>query len=209
MSEEFHKPVKVPGFVFEGMQGGVDPAVTSRVAHETAHALLARVRADPDGETVERLIAYTDQHGIDAIAELWSRALPRTLPGVLWRIYLLRLMIRQDPTSSSFFFQRGTEVIDSIDPVVAGASMPTGPDEITILADEILRGVYTGDFAVALERAAAFCRVSSAGCTSVADDSEPTEPERSTVLTTRASRLSHLATDLASGAKLWRSESLD
>jgi hypothetical protein len=209
MAEDFHKPTKFPGKIFESFVGGIDPAESSRIAHETAMALLARVRVDPDPDVVERLVAYTDEHGIDTIAELWSRATPRSLPGALWRIYLLRLMIREAPHESSFLFQRGSEIIGTIDPVVAGASMPTGPDEIITLADQILRGIFEGDFAVALERAAAFCRVSAAGSASVADDADAAEPARSATLTTRALRLSTLADELSSCAKLWRHESLD
>ncbi|TFC96256.1 MULTISPECIES: DNA-directed RNA polymerase subunit beta [Cryobacterium] len=209
MAENFHKPTQFSGSKFESFQGGDDPAAISRVAHETAHALLARVRSDPDPEIVDRLVAYTDEHGIDAVAELWSRATPRSLPGAMWRLYLVRLLIRQDPAGTSFLYQRGSEVTPAIDPLIAGAAVPTGTAEIIILADQILRGIFTGDFAVALDRAAAFCRVISVGCTSIADDLETTEPARSTELTTRALRFSTTAQEFASCARLWRSESLD
>lgn len=209
MAEDFHKPTQFSGSKFESFQGGDDPASISRVAHETAQALLARVRSDPDPRIVERLIAYTDEHGIDTVAELWSRAAPRSLPGALWRIYLVRLLIRQDPDGTSFLYQRGVDVAVTIDPVVAGASVPTGPAEIMAVADEILLGVFTGDFAVALDRAAAFCRVTATGCTSVADDLDVTEPARSSELTTRALRFSTTAQDFASCARLWRHHSLD
>ena len=209
MAENFHKPTQFSGSKFESFLGGEDPAQLSRVAHETAHALLARVRSDPDPVIVERLVAYTDENGVDAVAELWSRATPRSLPGALWRIYLVRLLIRQDPEGTAFLYQRGTEVTVAIDPVIAGAAVPTGTAEIIVLADQILRGIFTGDFAVALDRAAAFCRVISVGCTSVADDLETTEPLRSTELTTRALRFSTTAQEFRSCARLWRSDSLD
>ncbi|TFB60145.1 DNA-directed RNA polymerase subunit beta [Cryobacterium sp. Sr3] len=209
MAENFHKPTQFSGSKFESFQGGEDPALISRVAHETAHALLARVRSDPDPDIVERLVTYTDENGVDAVAELWSRATPCSLPGALWRIYLVRLLIRQDPEGTAFFYQRGTEVTVAIDPVIAGAAVPTGTAEIIVLADQILRGIFTGDFAVALDRAAAFCRVISVGCTSVADDLETTEPLRSTELTTRALRFSTTAQEFGSCARLWRSDSLD
>jgi len=209
MADDFHKPTMFPGGLFEIFEGGVDPAESSRVTHETASALLARVRHEPDPGVVDRLVAYTDVHGIAAIAELWSHATARSLPGALWRIYLLRLMVRESPHETSYFYQRGSEVIQTIDPVVAGASAPTGPEEVGALADQILRGVFEGDFAVALDRAAAFCRVSAAGCTDVANDLEPVEPARSTVLTQRALRLSQLALELTSCARLWRHHSLD
>ena len=73
-SREFHKPVRRPAELFDRRFAAEDPAEVSRVAHSTAHALLARVRADPDGEVVDRLVAFTDEHGIDDIAELWSRS---------------------------------------------------------------------------------------------------------------------------------------
>ncbi len=209
MTEQFHKPTKFSGAKFESLVGGEDPAQISRVAHETAHALLARVRESTDQDVVERLVAYTDEHGIDAVAELWARSSPRSLPGALWRIYLVRALIHQDPEGVSFLFQRGTETVSTIDPVVAGATSPTGPVEITALADQILRGLYTGDFGIALDRAAAFCRVTSAGATSLADDAESTEPERATSLTTRALRLSQTGAELSACARSWRSDSLD
>ncbi|MHA6670059.1 DNA-directed RNA polymerase subunit beta [Homoserinimonas sp. A447] len=209
MTDEFHKPTLFSGSMFESIIGGEDPAHISRIAHETAGALLGRVREQPDAEIVERLVTYTDENGIDAIAELWSRASPHSLPGALWSIYLLRALTRQDAEQSSFLYQRGTEVVSNIDAVVAGATSPTGPAEITALADEILRGLFQGDFAVALERAAAFCRLTSLGATSVADDVEVASPERATALTTKALRLSHMAGELAACAKLWRAGSLD
>jgi len=212
MTSDYHRPTRFPPRMFEGFLGAEDPAHLSRVAHDTAAAVLARVRADPDPEVVARLVRYTDEHGIDAIAELWSQASPKSLPGALWRIYLLRTLIRQDAAGVSLAYQRGTEVSRTIDQVVAGAPAPAGPAEVRQLADVILQGVFAGDFAVALERAAAFCRVTSAGFASLADDADATDaahPERSEQLTRRALRLDALADEFASCARLWRRDSLD
>ncbi|UAJ78611.1 DNA-directed RNA polymerase subunit beta [Leifsonia sp. ZF2019] len=210
MAERHHKPVTFPGGMFEAFLGGEDPAQISRVAHETARALLARVRENPDPEIVDRLVAYTDAHGIDALAELWSRSNAKSLPGALWRIYLLRLLIRQDADGTALLYQRGTEVLTSIDPVVAGAPTPAGPAEITDLADRILRGLFEGDFAGALDRAAAFCRVVAAGAAAVADDRDVVlDTERAAELTTRALRFTTTAEELTACARLWRSDSLD
>ena len=46
--------------------------------------------------------------------------------------------------------------------VVAGIEPPR-PEDVRRVADDLMRGAFTGDFAVALERAAAFCHVTSAG----------------------------------------------
>jgi len=209
MADDFHKPTQYSGDKFDTFIGGEDPAQILRAAHDTAHALVDRGRATSDPAVLERLVAYTDQHGIDALAELWAKSSARTLPGALWRIYLMRLLIRQDPTGMAFLFQRGTEVLQTIDAVVAGAPLPTGPEEIIELADQILRGLFTGDFAIALDRAAAFCRVSAAGSTSVADDNEVLNPVRSTELTARAARLAQTALEFTACARLHRSGQLE
>ena len=209
MTEEFHKPTQYSGDKFDTFVGGEDPAQIMRLAHDTAAALVNRARETDDPAVIDRLVAYTDEHGLDALAELWARSSPRSLPGALWRIYLMRLVIRQDPEGTSYFFQRGTEVLTTIDAIVAGAPMPTGPEEITELADQILRGLFRGDFATALDRAAAFCRITSAGCTSIADDLDDTTPERATELTTRALRFTQTAEEFTACARLSRADSLE
>lgn len=207
-SRDFHKPVRRPAEQLDRLFAGEDPAEVSRVAHKTATALLSRVRAEPTDAVVERLLTFTDEHGLDAMAELWSRAPGRSLPGALWRLYLLQLMIHDDPQTAALLYERGRAVLASADEVVAGAPTPAGPEELMALIATILRGVFTGDFAVALERAAAFARVVAAGSTDLADDYDDTEPARASALTTRALRLSTFAADLAAGAALWRRDAL-
>jgi len=209
MTDEFHKPTQYSGDKFDTFEGGEDPAVILRIAHDSAHALVDRARDTSDPAVVDRLVAYTDEHGVDALAELWARSSPKSLPGALWRIYLIRVLIRQDPDATSYLFQRGTEVLGTIDAAVAGAPMPTGPAEITALADQILRGLFRGDFAVALDRAAAFSRVMSAGATSIADDADVTTPQRGSELTTRALRFTVMGEELTAAARLHRSGSLE
>jgi hypothetical protein len=209
MADDFHKPALFDSGALDAFKGGEDPAQINRVAHETAGALLSRVRDDPQPEIVERLLAFTDDHGIDTVAELWSRASAHSLPGSLWRIYLLRVLIRQDPEQTSYFYERGSTVLRGIDPVVAGAESPTGPREIIDLADRILRGLFTGDFAVALDRAAAFCRIMAQGCAAIADDAEIGAPETASTLTTRALRFESIGADLTQSATLWRHDTLD
>lgn len=205
---EFHKPVRRPAELFDRLFAADDPAEVSRVAHSTAQALLSRVRADPTVDVVERLVAFTDDHGIDDIAELWSRSPARSLPGALWRLYLLQLMIHDDAATAALLFERGRVEMATVDPVVVGAPAPAGPEELVRLIDTILRGLFEGDFAVALDRAAAFCRVQATGATHLADDYENTESERATALTTRALRLSTYADDLTAAAALWRRDAL-
>lgn len=208
MPEQFSRPVRRPTSAFDNIVGSHDPAEETRIAHATASALLARVRADESGVSADRLVAFTDEHGIDEIAELWSKAPSRTLPGALWRLYILQLAIHGDPQTAALLYERGRVELASVDAVIAGAPVPANPDELVALIDMILRGAFRGDFAVALDRAAAFCRVQASGATHAADDYEPTEPSRASELTTRALRLSSYAQDLSASAVLWRSGAL-
>ncbi|GAA3760388.1 hypothetical protein GCM10022240_11270 [Microbacterium kribbense] len=207
-ARQFHKPVRRSTDELDRLFGAHDPAEASRVAHSTAAALLSRVRAQPDAQIVDRLVAFTETHGIDDLAELWSQAPARSLPGALWRLYLLQLMIHDDAQTAALLYDRGRIEISSADPVIAGAPVPAAPEELVAVVDQIMRGVFVGDFAVALDRAAAFCRVQASGATHVADDYEHTESERATALTTRALRLSTYAADLSACAALWRHENL-
>ncbi|WP_447913315.1 DNA-directed RNA polymerase subunit beta [Microbacterium phyllosphaerae] len=208
MPEQFSRPVRRPTSAFDNIVGSHDPAEETRIAHATASALLARVRADESGVSADRLVAFTDEHGIDEIAELWSKAPSRTLPGALWRLYILQLAIHGDPHTAALLYERGRVELSSVDAVIAGAPVPANPEELVALIDTILRGAFRGDFAVALDRAAAFCRVQASGATHTADDYESTEPARASELTTRALRLSSYAQDLSASAVLWRMDAL-
>ncbi|QMU96042.1 DNA-directed RNA polymerase subunit beta [Microbacterium esteraromaticum] len=204
MPEQFHRPVRRPPTAFDNIVGEADPAEQSRVAHATASALLERARSDESGVVTERLLAFASEHGIDEIAELWSHAPARSLPGALWRLYLLQIAIRSDAPLTALLYERGRVELHTADAAIAGAPAPADPGELVDLVDAILRGVFRGDFSVALERAAAYCRVQASGATHTADDYEQTEPERASDLTRRALRLSTYAEDLAASAASWR-----
>lgn len=209
MSSPFHKPALFAGHEFSAFQGGNDPAELNALAHESARALLARVRENASTEMLDRVVSFTDENGIDDLAELWANASPHSLPGSLWRLYLVRALIRAEAAQMSILFSQGLEVIHSADPVIAGAPTPAGPDEMRDLADTILRGAFEGDFGNALDRAASFTRVLSAGCATLADESDLVNPERATQLTTQASRLATTASEFNLCARLWRDGSLD
>ena len=197
---EYHRPVQRPASTFDRRFGSTDPAEVSRAAHATASALLTRVRDEPSDEVVERLVTFTDAHGIDTLAELWSHSPASSLPGALWRLYLLQLMVRDDARTAALLYERGSAVRHGIDTVIAGAPTPAGPEELIALVDEILRGVFVGDFAVALERAAAFCRVVVAGRAFAGEGSRSVMD---------AARLRDMADDLAASARLWRAGKLN
>src|SRR5690554_5174007 len=118
MSAPFHRPALFGGRELDAHEAVEDPAAVVRAAHESAAALLSRARGAEDPEVVDRIVRYTDEHGIDALAELWARSTPHSLPGALWRIFLIRMMIRSDPQLASLVFQRGTARLHTIDELV-------------------------------------------------------------------------------------------
>ena len=109
---DFHKPVKRPGDVIEMMAGSGDPAELSGLAHDTAAALLNRVRKAPDQQVVDRVIAFADGEGLEDLAELWADSPASSLPGAMWRLYLLRHAVREAPSAAGYRFKRGVEVDD-------------------------------------------------------------------------------------------------
>lgn len=195
-----HKPRR-PSFrdpnALEVLGDRTDPIAALHAAHETAAVLVRRGRTADDPETVSRLVALVDEVGISDLADLWASRPARSLPGALWRLYLLREWVVKDPTGAAREYAAGIRFTEP-NHAVAGVD-PAGPDEVRRVVDEILRGVFTGDFGVALERAAALCHVVASGRADV------TEGHRAVV---QAGRLQTMAEDLGASAQLWRSGNL-
>jgi hypothetical protein len=195
MSEP-HKPRR-PAFrdpaALEALGQPSDPIAELHAAHETAAVLLHTGRAADDPAVTARLVALADDIGLATLADLWASRPARTLPGALWRLYLLHEWVGIDPDGVAREYAAGIRFTEP-NHAVAGAE-PPGPDEVRRVADEILRGVFSGDFAVALERAAAFCHVVASGRADV------TEGARAVL---QAGRLQVMAADLTASARLWR-----
>ncbi len=175
-----------------------DPIAELQAAHETAAVLVRRGRAAADPETVDRLVTLVDEIGLPTLAELWARRPARSLPGALWRLYLLREWMTRQPEAVAREYAAGVRFTEP-NHAVAGID-PPGPDEVRQAADRILRGAFTGDFAVALERAAAFCAVVSSGRADITAGADAVS---------QAVRLRDLADDLLAGATLWRAGRLE
>ena len=80
-----HRPVLYSAEKFERHEGGMDPAAREEAAHASARILLMRGRGT-DEQMTERLVSFTDDYGIETLAELWSHASAHSLPGALWRM---------------------------------------------------------------------------------------------------------------------------
>lgn len=189
----------------DAVDGLSDPAELAEAAHATASAIVEAGRGSADPAVTARLVGLVDEHGIDTIADLWAGRPARSLPGALWRMYVLREWVRRDAVGASVEYRAGSAVAQ-VPHVVAGVAEPPGPSEVRDLADAVLGGVYRGELDVALERAAAFCRVVAAGRVLRADD-DP-DPGSAATSTRRAASLVQTADDLEHAARAWRAHTL-
>lgn len=156
------RPAQLDPALTEKMAGGMDPEEISEMSHASASALLDRVHHTQDPQVVERVLTLVDREGVDIIAELWSHSEPDSLPGILWRLYLLRTWMRKNQSSIARLW-RVAEPEETAASAIAGVDTPPSEMDIVHTADSILSGAFTGDFAVALERAAAFIDVVAKG----------------------------------------------
>ncbi|MBG6217793.1 hypothetical protein IWX75_002261 [Arthrobacter sp. CAN_A6] len=203
-----HKPKQFAPVDFEVFAGGVDPSRVSEAAHMSAHALVHHGRGSDDPEITRRLVELADQQGLEAIAEMWAESPARSLPGALWRLYALRAATQRDPDRIAAYFASGKEVAQ-VSKVVAGVAEPPGASEMTDMADTILSGAFEGDFDVALERFAAFCRVVALGQTNHAEAAEAGNGAHASRLTKNSHQLIKTAEDLEHAAASWRRGELD
>lgn len=173
-----------------------DPAEAAEAAHAAALTVVEAGRRDADPTTTRRLVRLVDELGIDTLAQLWADRPARSLPGALWRLYMLREWVRRQPAEAARQYTSGMGVA-TVEHVVAGVVEPPGVEEVQQLADRILAGVFDGDLAIALERAGAFCRVVATGRAHLEDGD-----------VTSASAMVTTAEDLEAAARLWRGGTL-
>ncbi len=181
--------------------GGVLPTSRYELAAATA-AVVVHAGREPSEHCDERFVALADRVGIDTLAALWRDSEPVSLPGALWALYLLRQWLHSSPEEVRRIWRAG-EALAPADAVVAGVAEPGDDESMRAVADRILGGAYRGDFAVALERAAALFRVLATGRRALAG-----EDERGRQARDLAARNDRAAGDLAAAAQRWRAGTL-
>jgi len=174
-----------------------DPFARLELAHATAAAVVDAGRRDGDPAT-ESMVRLADRVGLDTLAELWREAPSDTLPGVLWSLYLLRTWCAEQAAEVSRMYRAGRGLAP-VEEVVAGVRDDGDPAAVLTLADTVLTGAYDGDFAGALERAAAFFRIVATGREDLAPEPPAGADERR-----RAARNRDVAEALARAAAAWR-----
>ena len=217
------RPGQLDQAIAEGLASDVDPERLREVAHTTAWALLSKVHKTDDPAIVERVLTLVDREGVDVIAELWSKAEPDSLPGVLWRLYLLRSWMRKQRDTIARLWRLGEPIATSASAIAGVDSAPT-EDDIARTADSILTGAFRGDFAVALTRTSVFVGIVALGLRVEARELTQqanlnpvgSAAEQSKRWRTQAAQLLHTAAnlnitskDFKHGAALWRRGKLE
>lgn len=156
------RPGQLDASLLDQLSGGRDPQEIDDMSHVSAASLLDKVHHTTDPQIVEKVVSLVDREGVDIVAELWSSAPPDTLPGTLWRLYLLRSWMQRQSDSISHLWKIGEPTHTAASAIAGVDSTPTA-DDMDRLADSILTGAFTGDFAIALERASTFCEVIARG----------------------------------------------
>lgn len=208
-----HRPAVVPPAWLDDLVSGPDPMEVAEAAHRTAAVVVGRGRANEDPEVRARLIGLVEELGLATVAGLWADRPARTLPGALWRLYLLNEWVARQGDEVGRAYMAGA-VHAEVYRVIAGVVEPPQPEDLRWLTGIILAGVFEGDLAIALERAAAFCHVMAVGLGGTDAVTPPEEPadgvmdDHTATQARRAARLQVTAQDLQAAARLWRAGEL-
>lgn len=217
------RPAQLAGLTADKLEGGLDPQKISEMSHTTAQSLLHRVHESEDPEVVAKVLTLVETEGIDLIAELWSKSAPESLPGIMWRLYTLRMWMLKNKDSITKLWSLGEPAEGAASAITGVEEFPSAQD-ITDTANSILTGAFTGDFAVALDRASAFVDVIAAGMEIEAErkrkqylseggaqasaDARKAAHATMELMQTCAS-LARTAKEFHVGAELWRKGQLD
>lgn len=178
MTRQFHRPARLDPEVAEAIEGGEDPAVASELAHRTAQALVGGFPEPDDARgpepiTREGVVAVVAAHGVDAVAELWADSPATTLPGALWRLFLVREWLRRDPELIARRYAAvvdltgaGPEVLARLEAALVEARPVPSPERLRAALDGALDGAQGADapgLAPLLAATADFLRALAAG----------------------------------------------
>lgn len=199
MTRQFHRPARLDPEAAESIEGTADTAASSELAHRTAQALLggypseggepgdgqapgsplgncaAGEASEEPGEWLARpdVVAAVASHGVDAVAELWADSPATTLPGALWRLFLVREWLRRDPALIARRYAvvvdltgAGPEALARLEAALVEARPAPAPEQVRADLDRVLDGAEeTGapGLAPLLAATADFLRALAAG----------------------------------------------
>ncbi|MBM7824204.1 hypothetical protein JOD55_000031 [Arcanobacterium pluranimalium] len=153
------RPAQLKPEQVELIAGNADTAANSELSHTTAQAVVPLGQHPmADADVIVRVKTLIVAEGIDVIAQSWADAPAESLPGILWRGYLLREWIRRFPdvvrerlaAARLFAHEQDTAKLK------ANSELVPGYEDVLALWDEVFRGDFRGDFANVLRSSARF-----------------------------------------------------
>ncbi|AJC70158.1 hypothetical protein X956_09260 [Trueperella pyogenes TP8] len=147
------RPAQLKPEQIELIEGDADTAATSELAHTSAQAIvpLGNTRAEESGVSA-RVLELIREEGIDMIAESWVNSPDDSLPGVLWRGFLLSEWIRRYPEEVAERFAAARVAMGESEP--EKLEQVLNPREVRAKWDEVFVGGFVGDFADVLRASA-------------------------------------------------------
>lgn len=164
----FRRPAPLYPSVAETIPGEPDPATYSDLAHDSARALLDGVFRSSDPEVVERVVTLAAHDGLTDLAALWSGAPATSLPGALWRLYVLHTWSMNSGEDVVHRYRAGSRTVPGLR-YLSGLAEPPDVQQVQRTMDQILRGAFTGDLGMALQRAGAVATIVAHGTAHLAD----------------------------------------
>lgn len=173
-ASRFRRPAPLYASVADAIPGEPDPSARTELAHDSAQALLHGVYRSSDPEVVERVIRLAAADGLTDLAALWSGSPATTLPGALWRLYVLHTWVQMNGDDVVRRYRAGSRTIPGLR-YLSGFAEPPDVDQVRRTMDDILRGAFTGDLGLALRRAGAVATIIAHGTAHLADQDEDDE----------------------------------
>lgn len=196
------RPAQLDDAQIEAIEGEADVAYNSEIAHTSAQALMPMGKhfREDNPDIVARVLRLVDDEGPDVLAESWVRSPEDSLPGILWRGYLLREWIRRESDAVATRYQMVQAVLGSGDEAERArlATLPK-PGGLRQEWDLVLMGTYESDFADLLARSARFSKeLAEIDAVWIGDDTHPLATE----VTRRNSAMALTAREFAYAAGL-------
>ena len=158
MERKFRRPAMLDPETAEYIVGDEDPADGAGLAHSTAWALLGQPSVDFSPEDIPQVLEAVRTQGVDVIAGSWDRSPEFTLPGALWRIYLMYQWYQLNPEILYDRYQLGLTALGR-----SGDASAPNLDEVILAIEGVLAGYATeDDLASVFEATASAMRVLAA-----------------------------------------------